>query len=112
MYELRLSIPEPSLIAELQPEELGVKLLFLLRKRLESGAVQNGSDLPLFLTIHNWSFWVRLLVEVEGELELLGCAVAQRAMRPIAVVLHARHVLYGPTIQQWCDTQPTAFGRL
>ena len=48
MYELRLSIPEPSLRAELQPEVLGVKLLFLLRKRLESGALQNGSDLPPF----------------------------------------------------------------
>ena len=35
MYELPHAIPDPQVLLNLQPEELGGKILFLLRKRSE-----------------------------------------------------------------------------
>lgn len=45
MRELSTSIPDPTLIPELQPEELGAKILFILRSRKGSGGNQDSFHL-------------------------------------------------------------------
>ncbi len=45
MQELRSSFADPSLLAELQPEKLGAKILFIFRARLGENAGQNSFNL-------------------------------------------------------------------
>jgi hypothetical protein len=41
MSELRSAFADPALVAELQPEELGAKILFILRKRTAANSNQD-----------------------------------------------------------------------
>jgi hypothetical protein len=42
MYELPTVISDVSVLLSLEPEELGAKLLFLMRKRLQGPGANNG----------------------------------------------------------------------
>ena len=76
MHELRSSFPDPSLLAELQPEKLGAKMLFMLRTRLEKNASQNSFNLNnerLSLWPHyamNQEPWARTSAPVREAVEL------------------------------------------
>ncbi len=50
MFELTRAIPDPDVLLALEPEELGAKLLFLLRKR----SFQNNMFLPASLNAELW----------------------------------------------------------
>jgi hypothetical protein len=52
MYELTQVIPDENVLLSLEPEELGAKLLFLLRKR----TFQQNMFLPSSLTAELWPF--------------------------------------------------------
>ena len=43
MREMPRLFPDPAVLVALQPEELGAKILFLLRQRLQTGASDNGT---------------------------------------------------------------------
>jgi uncharacterized protein (TIGR02391 family) len=109
MYELQTAIPDPQMLLALEPEELGAKMLFLLRKRQEQrsqtydyhlanllGELWSRQSMPgqvspysgmrneISLAISEAWSWLNaqgLLVPAGAQGSSLGCVLSRRAKR-------------------------------